>query len=510
MKKFKIGISIITLVVSIIVIIILAGSVILILQKSNPIKQAQKARFLNDVETFKEELEMYKNQEYIQSNGKFDPNSLNAPSDGIEVSDLISSLKNSSYSKDDFTVENGKLVYKGKNQDYITWLGDTNIVDNNMIDTGYNKDQGVNGPVMSLGMTPIKWDNNVLNVTNINDKDWYSYTSSEKRWANAQTKDGSMWVWIPRYAYKIDNPHTAEAQEIHIKFLKGTSNETSDGEALPEGYIVEPAFTFGDTQLAGIWVAKFEPTAREGVENSPTYDNVITKHVKVVPNSNSWKYTNISVAFDVCRNMEKDSSYGWNVKDDAAENIDTHMMKNVEWGSIAYLTQSEYGIDSEVQKNNDQTYTGGGKDDAYIENVDETTTGNVYGIYDMVGGLSERVSAYVDNGNKNLIEYGKDLVEAQDKYKDVYEMGQNDSYDTNYNNTASRVGDAIYETSDLKTSAWYGNNVSMPNGGTPFIVRGGYYNNTYSYAGLFQIAQTDGYHDGTYGFRPVIVVGKSL
>ena len=186
------------------------------------------------------------------------------------------------------------------------------------------------------------------------------------------------------------------------------------------------------------------------------------------------------------------------------------MMKNVEWGSIAYLTQSEYGIDSEVQKNNDQTYTGGGKDDAYIENVDETTTGNVYGIYDMVGGLSERVSAYVDNGNKNLIEYGKDLVEAQDKYKDVYEMGQNDSYDTNYNNTASRVGDAIYETSDLKTSAWYGNNVSMPNGGTPFIVRGGYYNNTYSYAGLFQIAQTDGYHDGTYGFRPVIVVGKSL
>ena len=26
-----------------------------------------------------------------------------------------------------------------------------------------------------------------------------------KRWANAKSADGSYWVWIPRYAYKIES-----------------------------------------------------------------------------------------------------------------------------------------------------------------------------------------------------------------------------------------------------------------------------------------------------------------
>ena len=28
-------------------------------------------------------------------------------------------------------------------------------------------------------------------------------TESTRKWANAKTSDGSMWVWIPRYAYSI-------------------------------------------------------------------------------------------------------------------------------------------------------------------------------------------------------------------------------------------------------------------------------------------------------------------
>ena len=27
---------------------------------------------------------------------------------------------------------------------------------------------------------------------------------TEKKWANAITEDGSMWVWIPRYAYQYN------------------------------------------------------------------------------------------------------------------------------------------------------------------------------------------------------------------------------------------------------------------------------------------------------------------
>ena len=82
-----------------------------------------------------------------------------------------------------------------------------------------------------------------------------------------------MWVWIPRYEYKIENPHTSTAEEIKVNFIKDTKKEAASG------YIMHPGFTFGDDELTGIWVAKFEATAREGVANT-TADNVKTKNIK--------------------------------------------------------------------------------------------------------------------------------------------------------------------------------------------------------------------------------------
>ena len=48
------------------------------------------------------------------------------------------------------------------------------------------------------------------------------------KWANAMTKDGSMWVWIPRYAYKITykSSNKSEGGTIEIAFLKDTTNES--------------------------------------------------------------------------------------------------------------------------------------------------------------------------------------------------------------------------------------------------------------------------------------------
>ena len=68
----------------------------------------------------------------------------------------------------------------------------------------------VNKPKLMTGMTPIKFneptgdekanEGSTVKTTD-GDTDWYDYDA--KKWANAQTQDGSMWVWIPRYAYKI-------------------------------------------------------------------------------------------------------------------------------------------------------------------------------------------------------------------------------------------------------------------------------------------------------------------
>ena len=95
-------------------------------------------------------------------------------------------------------------------------------------DGSYSKEKGVNTPKLGSGMTPIKWNGSSWVNTTGSDKDWYDYTA--KKWANAKTSDGSMWVWIPRYAYSITSGyHSSSAGNIEVEFMKGLTNETSTG-----------------------------------------------------------------------------------------------------------------------------------------------------------------------------------------------------------------------------------------------------------------------------------------
>lgn len=78
---------------------------------------------------------------------------------------------------------------------------------------------GPNVPKLAEGMSPIKFKDpsndakgEVLPTTT-SDIDWYHY--EEKKWANAKTQDGSMWVWIPRYAYRVNT----DSQTFDIVFL---------------------------------------------------------------------------------------------------------------------------------------------------------------------------------------------------------------------------------------------------------------------------------------------------
>ena len=150
-------------------------------------------------------------------------------------------------------------------------------------DGSYSEEKGVNTPNLGEGMTAIKWDKtkNDWVETDGSDQEWYDYTA--KKWANAKTSDGSMWVWIPRYAYSITSGyHSNTAGNIEIEFMKGTSNETSTGRksfnnASGQGnWNIHPAFNYGQT-VSGIWVAKFEASSVQGNGNSDSEDNVTTK-----------------------------------------------------------------------------------------------------------------------------------------------------------------------------------------------------------------------------------------
>ena len=146
--------------------------------------------------------------------------------------------------------------------------------------------------------------------------------------------------------------------------------------------------------------------------------------------------------------MEQSSnSFGF-----VSSEVDTHMSKNNEWGAVAYLTQSIYGrctsstSCTEVGINNNSNYiTGYGApagssssvtNGAYNTDLgkDASTTGTIYGIYDMSGGAYEYVMGVYSNTIMN--------------------SGFNSLPDAKYYNNytgSSYTGHALTETQD-----WYG------------------------------------------------------
>ena len=353
-------------------------------------------------------------------------------------------------------------------------------------DGSYNESKGVNTPKLGSGMTAIKWNGSSWVETTGSDSDWYDY--SAKKWANAKTSDGSMWVWIPRFAYSITSAgyHKSTATEISIEFMKGTRNETTSGRtsfnnASGQGnWNIHPAFNYGQP-VSGLWVAKFEASNSNG-------------KIKVQPGVQSWRSITVDSIYTNCLNYNK--------------TLNSHMMKNDEWGAVAYLSRSKYGKNDEVTINsNSSYYTGGGSGNTYVNNGAQSTTGNVWGVYDMSGGAWEYVAAYVNNGNTNLTKYGASLVNSSDaRTKNVYTKASSDSYENNYQQNKGVYGDAVYETSTSGngTTSWYSDSSHFPYTSSPFFARGGSYDNG-SGAGVFCFYYDNGDGYSYDSFRPVLV-----
>ena len=371
----------------------------------------------------------------------------------------------------------------------------------------YNYGTEVNAPKLGTGMTPIVYIG--------------ENKPTEKKWANAITEDGSMWVWIPRYAYSITsgyhqsgaeiNPTTpAEgAGTIEIKFLKESTNVAYDGTSTWDNvsgqgkWNIHPAFNYGQ-EVSGIWVAKFEASPEGATTNAANSEyNGIDKKLQVKPGVSSWIGIEIGNIYTVCKN--------YNSK------LNSHMMKNDEWGAVAYLSKSKYGKENEeVWINNSAYITGAAGNSASAatnvgmttdytstQGVKASTTGTVYGVYDMNGGTWEYVAAYVNNGNANLTSYGNTLLNGDIKTKNVYSKASSDNYENNYNANSSKYGDAVYETSTIGIS-WYNDYSGFPYTIYPFFARGGYCNDGVV-SGIFaHICYTGNITN--YSFRPVLII----
>ena len=381
----------------------------------------------------------------------------------------------------------------------------------------------VNEPKLKGNMTPIRYIGVVAEGAN-----------TTNNWANAITADGSMWVWIPRYAYKItyytDSNYTTTTTnktqygKIDVAFVKYENgqnmflNSTDSGEitsdptevgAGTEKWLVHPAFindssnNFAnggwDRELSGIWVGKFEATGN--------YSNS-TGTLSVLPANNALTYMTINQQYKFAQT----GTFG------EIATLNSHMAKNSEWGAIVYLAYSMYGTGGiDIAKSSNGTITGGitstsTPEKIYNENYSQSTTNNPYGVYDLRGGSYERVASYVnyENNSFDLLTYGGtnegDLYgsalerSTSTRYKTVY-AASGTSQGNSYELAASKKGDAIYETSTSYQgrTSWNngtGNKVLsyFPNTSYPFFLRGDHFNNTgtgmfafYYYAGISYI-----------------------
>mgnify|MGYP004658413039 CR=1 FL=1 len=341
------------------------------------------------------------------------------------------------------------------------------------------KDYVLNGadPIISGDLIPVIITNTGTVLKASLYTEWYNYAN--KNWANAiilkdknaSYKDGeeipfdnieSYFVWIPKYSYKIFNlgnytsvitvdskPSESVAQEIEIKFGTSNTKDEIDGECRTPmlsgesgnckvgDYMTHPAFISMDT--TGLWVAKFETTGT-------------TDSINVLPNETSLRSVNVSTMFNLAYNYNR--------------NLDSHMMKNTEWGAVAYLSHSKYGINSEIRINNSSTYTTGcaatvpalnyvgkyqtdhsegfysGCENAYNTTIGvlASTTGNISGIYDMSGGSWEYMASYMDGVYGSSGFDVNSISNYDSKYFDVY---PSNSEITTYNKRI--LGDATGE-----------------------------------------------------------------
>ena len=413
---------------------------------------------------------------------------------------------------------NEQTYYTDYTQDQI----DTQSVELKYVtktDGSYDEVKKVNTPKIDSenGMELVRYDETTEQwVTESMVEPQYSYEeqqgttekSGTSKWANAKvTIDGveSYFVWIPRYAYKIDTA----TKTIDIKFIKGTGTEATDGTKCKYAddstlnkntdYIIHPAFTtnadYGggwDVELPGIWIGKYESSRKDaGTTASEQGTSTI---MKVQPGVSSFRGGKIGDLYTYAKAYSKE--------------LQSHMLKNSEWGAVAYLTYSKYGRNkTEVTINNNSNYLTGNAGNSVSESSSATTnayntekgvlassTGNVYGIYDLSGGAYEYVAAYYINGFSSYLDLGSSFTtaKASNRYSTVY---KGDTASSNY-----ILGDATYET-----SGWNNDANSFIESSYPYFGRGGSYSMTGG-AGIFSTSYNFGDAGDLYGVRLCLVV----
>ncbi len=208
---------------------------------------------------------------------------MSATKGSIQVSNFTNNVSNKA-KKYTYAI-NGQIKHESeKAEDYLfegleegkTYVVNITALDeNNQIVGSMTKEMEpteVNPPDLT-GFDPdttfyVYWDENGIEHSEIPisksaPSEWYNYTYSN--WANIVTRnDGleSYYVWIPRYQYALNQT----SQRSNVKFILGTSNDTTTGYAIPEAFWFDKNDNGEEDegeQLTGYWMSKYQLSKEE-------------------------------------------------------------------------------------------------------------------------------------------------------------------------------------------------------------------------------------------------------
>ncbi len=463
-------------------------------------KDSQEKRiytYLNKKETSKEQLNYKK---FIPEEGKIIIN---------EKGNLALALYHNKYCLEkDFLEKSLKISKKTKEKCRLPYIDNS--------DAFY--------PVLKENMFPVIFQDNNWLKANLNEK-WYDYQKGE--WANVVLVSElareyyreaepltvindfdilAHFVWLPRYKYKLFNVEGLAVKEQSIEIVfEAVLDKKSQGQNNGE-WLTHPAFTFGDEELKGLWIGKFQTTGRR---SKPT----------IKPNMDILVYQNLGSQFEIAQRFNDYKVYGLEV------NTEAHMMKNIEWGAVAYLSHSKYGKNKEIWVNPSKDFITGcagsyvssplqegcPHDYPSLKGKEASTTGNVYGLYDMSGGTAEYVMGGLYNKEETELKLSlatfKNINDHQlNKFIDKYSHGSTSDNQKAYNRRL--LGDATSETRGWyqDSSVFIKSELTDTQYGNFWFIRGGYYNDQEK-AGIFSFSSQDGGATSYNGFR-VVLPGK--
>lgn len=407
------------------------------------------------------------------------------------------------------------------------------------------------------------------------------------------------WVYIPRYAYEVQRRDATDryvgVQNFEIQFEKSTDTkkrpatscnahiktagqmwangipDNADGNILAKDYrtgcqldrtyykhdqtkfnrttwTTHPAFSFGDKELNGIWVGKFETT---GVRSRPT----------IKPSQKSNISEPIGNFFTMAKSIgvgDPDNTSGSTIAGTVNNSHNlakatTHLVKSSEWGAIAYLASSIYGVGAGGLGINNYVVGSGGTDadgqpgdvgvtgcgqgvlavntgavlnattiesdsacGRYDQQYDSSqgvkvsTTNFRWGVYDLSGGAHEITAGNRTNFNDSTAALaGSMATPAKEPYVNLYKASQgfgvrpgwsisSNEAKFNFDNCTFETcgGQALHETKSVMSvngdsSSWNGGVSNFTTATAPWSVYGGSarFGNR---AGLFASEKGDG------------------